>query len=157
MPLSEIKYSVSDRWCGAQGVWTDGHLVASVGLDQRLRMWTALMTAADDSPRSAADKEWLSGATASSSSCHTEMKGFTLPGHTTHLLVGSSRGAGLQPVQDVRHQIDVRECGSTVLQVLEPSALHVSPLPGLQRHSWQIAVVGRGTQIVLCSAEGGLS
>ncbi len=48
--------------------------------------------------------------------------------------------------------MSMRETGSIVLQVLEPSALHVSHTAG-DRPSWTVAVVGRGTQIVLCSAE----
>lgn len=147
-------------------MWTDGHLVASVGLDQRLRTWTALLKAAHDSPSDAAESASSVGVTApscSSAGSHGsavethagELDKATPSWQISQQLASRERDADLKPAQDVRCRVGVRECESTVLQVLEPSALHVSPLPAPQG-SWHIAVVGRGTQIVLCSAEGGL-
>lgn len=71
-----------------KGVWTDGRLVFSTGLDQRLRCW--------------------------------------------QLELSSQRCALL-------------ECCHSIIDVPEPSALHVKHL---NRWNYQIAVVGRGLQII---------
>lgn len=134
-----------------QGVWTDGALIASVGLDQRLRTWTVI-------PKSAATST-NDGNQAAVSMQHRESNGWsavslaagtdgTVQGFATEL------DGSFAEVSGTLHgcQIVVKERDSNVLQVLEPSALQVSPAPQGGRY---IVVVGRGTQIVHCSDHPG--
>ncbi len=133
-----------------------------MGLDQRLRTWRTLFTAADKDFASAAGADYPSASKAPSSSdsfavSDSELKanaastgqGERLQQNTEQTAV-SKGGAGVKPAEGPGGcQVQVEEGESIVLQVLEPSALHVSPLPAPKK-GWDIAVVGRGTQVILC-------
>jgi len=137
-----------------QGVWTDGALIASVGLDQRLRTWTVI-------PETAVSSTY-DGKQAAVSQQHRESTAGS--GWTAASRAASSDGTVEELATDLEAsfaeasgtlhgcQILVKERDSNVLQVLEPSALQVSPAP---QGGWYIVIVGRGTQIVHCSAHPG--
>ncbi len=156
--------------CILQGVWTDGKLVASVGLDQRLRTWNVnYRTGSGDSTVPGVGDATSCGVTFIESSDRKadacalvlDAQGMAKAsvgglGSEQDAAAASTTGASSQAeVASSCSQMSVRETGSIVLQVLEPSALHVSRTGG-DLPAWTVAVVGRGTQIVLCYDEGGI-
>lgn len=153
-----------------QGVWTDGDLIATVGLDQRMRTWKVIQhpgsgglttpgsgdaTTCGTALRESSDKE--ADACTPVSDAHS-MCQVSLEEQGSEQVVAAASRPGVNFGAEVASKpshMSVRETGSIVLQVLEPSALHVSRTAGEQPLR-TVAVVGRGTQIVLCSAEGGI-
>lgn len=120
-----------------QGVWTDGEWIASVGLDQRLRTWRiqGLHKSRASPPLPA----------------QPPPADILLP--QTIIAAGSTQEAAKAADLGADCPIRVEECECLVLQVLEPAALQVAPSEGVA-YARQIAVVGRGTQVVLSSEEG---
>ncbi|BDA49006.1 probable WD repeat-containing protein 6 at N-terminal half [Coccomyxa sp. Obi] len=114
-----------------RGVWTDGNLVASVGLDQRLRTWKVLHHPKFGDSTYSETEDATTCSTARSKSSDREAD--------THAPVSNAREMGE---------------ASTGKQGSEQDAAAASRTG--DQPSWTVAVVGRGTQIVLCSAEGGI-
>lgn len=119
-----------------RAVWTDGSVIFSCGLDQKLRCWSISVR-----PCKASQDGCCVSSSSSSSTCCCSSNP-TIP----------DMGAGSWARQCSMRSFHVVESGSVTLQVLEASCLAVAAAPHLtaaaEDEQYLIAVGGRGLQLL---------
>eukprot|EP00897_Mesotaenium_endlicherianum_P010197 jgi/Mesen1/9205/ME000591S08531 len=119
-----------------KGIWTDGSLVFSTGLDQRLICWQLA-----DVGASAA--QWAAeGSTSAPEEVPNAGRGSAA--RWRHLGPPDGHGGG---------QVALKEVARCIIDVPEAAELSVTRQLWSSRRTYHIAVVGRGVQVVKCNVE----
>ena len=131
--VQEMQSGHDDQTLATQGLWTNGLLMFSLGLDQMLHCWTLKHTVKTDSKHGAVQSQTSpsqAGAVSASDSCIVDV---------------ASSQASEQLASSLTDHVQVSWLSSSVVQVLEPAALDVCEG---EVHGLHALVSGRGTQLL---------
>ena len=129
------------EWVMLQGLWTDGQLAFTAGLDQRVHCWRLKHSKAGFSTSDIDSQSVLRGDEGSRPAACANAA------HASLQLATAEGQASSSPEQNWNrtHEVILKECCSSMTQVLEPAALDACRS---SRTMYNVLVVGRGTQLL---------
>lgn len=152
-----------------RGVWTDGRLAFSVGLDQRVRAWRLEAAGLNQDPaaprelqHAAAGGSGAGGLAAGAGGIEVDegadVESLLVELQQLEAAAGAGRAAAAAG-GGAAGTLAVREAGCCVTQVLEPAALDAMPVPVVKgggaagggcgnAAEYLVAVAGRGTEVL---------